>query len=136
MDPVALYPPKKFFGAARKVEDGGSLTILAACLVDTGSRMDDVVYEEFKGTGNMEVHLDRRLSEKRVFPSIDIPKSGTRREELLLDEETLRQVWLLRRMVAIISNDEKLSAEATEKVLERLVRTKDNQEFLSTLGKE
>ena len=136
MDPVALYPPKKFFGAARKVEDGGSLTILAACLVDTGSRMDDVVYEEFKGTGNMEVHLDRRLSEKRVFPSIDIPKSGTRREELLLDEETLRQVWLLRRMVAIISNDEKFSAEATEKVLERLVRTKDNQEFLSTLGKE
>jgi transcription termination factor Rho len=136
MDPVALYPPKKFFGAARKVEDGGSLTILAACLVDTGSRMDDVVYEEFKGTGNMEVHLDRRLSEKRVFPSIDIPKSGTRREELLLDEETLRQVWLLRRMVAIISSDEKFSAEATEKVLERLVRTKDNQEFLSTLGKE
>ena len=136
MDPVALYPPKKFFGAARKVEDGGSLTILAACLVDTGSRMDDVVYEEFKGTGNMEVHLDRRLSEKRVFPSIDIPKSGTRREELLLDEETLRQVWVLRRMVAIISSDEKFSAEATEKVLERLVRTKDNQEFLSTLGKE
>ena len=104
--------------------------------MDTGSRLDDVVYEEFKGTGNMEVHLDRRLSEKRVFPSIDIPKSGTRREELLLDEETLRQVWLLRRMVAIISNDEKFSAEATEKVLERLVRTKDNQEFLSTLGKE
>ena len=136
MDPVALYPPKKFFGAARKVEDGGSLTILAACLVDTGSRMDDVVYEEFKGTGNMEVHLDRRLSEKRVFPAIDIPKSGTRREELLLDEETLRQVWLLRRMVAIISSDEKFSAEATEKVLERLTRTKDNQEFLSTLGKE
>ena len=136
MDPVALYPPKKFFGAARKVEDGGSLTILAACLVDTGSRMDDVVYEEFKGTGNMEVHLDRRLSEKRVFPSIDIPKSGTRREELLLDEETLRQVWVLRRMVSIISSDEKFSAEATEKVLERLVRTKDNQEFLSTLGKE
>jgi len=136
MDPVALYPPKRFFGAARKVEDGGSLTILAACLVDTGSRMDDVIYEEFKGTGNMELHLDRRLSEKRVFPAIDIPRSGTRSEERLMDEETLRQVWLLRRMVAIIANDDKFASDATEKVLERLSRTKDNKEFLSSLSKE
>lgn len=92
MDPIALYPPKKFFGAARNTEEGGSLTILAACLVDTGSRMDDVVYEEFKGTGNMEVHLDRKMAERRTFPALDIYKSGTRREELLLSEETLKQV--------------------------------------------
>ena len=98
MDPIALYPPKKFFGAARNTEEGGSLTILAACLVDTGSRMDDVVYEEFKGTGNMEVHLDRKMAERRTFPALDIYKSGTRREELLLSEETLKQVWLLRRI--------------------------------------
>ena len=135
IDPVALYPPKRFFGAARNAEDGGSLTILAACLVDTGSRMDEVIYEEFKGTGNMEVHLDRKLSEKRVYPAIDIPRSGTRREELLLDEETLKQVWLLRRMVGMITADAMLSSEATEKVLERLAKTKDNNEFLSGLGK-
>ena len=102
IDPVALYPPKQFFGAARKCEEAGSLTILAACLVDTGSRMDEVIYEEFKGTGNMEVHLDRKLAEKRIFPAIDIQKSGTRREELLLDEATLKQVWLLRRMVSMM----------------------------------
>ncbi len=136
IDPVALYPPKRFFGAARNAEDGGSLTILAACLVDTGSRMDEVIYEEFKGTGNMEVHLDRKLSEKRVYPAIDIPRSGTRREELLLDEETLKQVWLLRRMVGMITADAMLSSEATEKVLERLAKTKDNNEFLSGLGKD
>ena len=136
IDPVALYPPKRFFGAARNAEDGGSLTILAACLVDTGSRMDEVIYEEFKGTGNMEVHLDRKLSEKRVFPAIDIPRSGTRREELLLDEETLKQVWLLRRMVGMITADAMLSSEATEKVLERLSKTADNKEFLSSLGKD
>src|SRR5689334_21621345 len=92
MDPIALYPPKKFFGAARNIEEGGSLTIIATCLVDTGSRMDDVVYEEFKGTGNMELHLDRKLAEKRVFPAIDVAKSGTRREELLFDENMYRQV--------------------------------------------
>ena len=136
VDPVALYPPRRFFGAARNTEDAGSLTIIAACLVDTGSRMDDVIYEEFKGTGNMEVHLDRKLAERRVFPSIDIPRSSTRREELLLDEETLRQVWLLRRMVSIIASDSMGSAEATEKVIERLRKTKDNAAFLSTLGKE
>ena len=96
MDPVALYPPKQFFGAARNVEDGGSLTILAACLVETDSRMDELIYEELKGTGNMEVRLDRKLSEKRVYPAIDIGRSGTRREELLLEPDVLRQVWLLR----------------------------------------
>ncbi len=136
IDPVALYPPKRFFGAARNAEDGGSLTIIAACLVDTGSRMDEVIYEEFKGTGNMEVHLDRKLSERRIFPAVDISRSGTRREELLLDEATLRQVWLLRRMVTMITSDAKLSSEATEKVLERLAKTRNNREFLSSFGKE
>ena len=136
IDPVALYPPKRFFGTARNAENGGSLTILAACLVDTGSRMDEVIYEEFKGTGNMELHLDRRLSERRVFPSIDITRSGTRREELLLDEETLKQVWLLRRMVSMISTDANHNSEATEKVLERLKKTATNEEFLANLGKE
>ena len=135
MDPVALYPPKQFFGAARKVEDGGSLTILAACLVDTDSRMDELVYEELKGTGNMEVRLDRRLSEKRVYPAIDIGRSGTRREELLLDAETLRQTWLLRRMVSLISSDS-MASEATEKVIERLRKSADNKEFLQNLAKD
>ncbi len=136
VDPVALYPPRRFFGAARNTEDAGSLTIIAACLVDTGSRMDDVIYEEFKGTGNMEVHLDRKLAERRVFPAIDIPRSSTRREELLLDPDTLKQVWLLRRMVSILASDAMGSGEATEKVIERLRKTKDNAAFLSTLGKE
>ncbi len=135
VDPVALYPPKQFFGAARNTEEGGSLTILAACLVDTGSRMDEVVYEEFKGTGNMELHLDRKLSEKRVFPAIDIQRSGTRREDLLLDEETLKQVWLLRRMVSLVRGDAMNPADTTEKVLERLRKTKDNVEFLATLSR-
>ena len=137
IDPVAVYPPKRFFGAARNAEDGGSLTILAACLVETGSRMDDVIYEEFKGTGNMEIHLDRKLADRRTFPAIDITRSGTRREELLLDEETLRQVWLLRRMVSMITSDSSMqSSEATEKVLERMRRVKNNQEFLDNLGKD
>jgi transcription termination factor Rho len=131
MDPSALYPPKRFFGAARNIEEGGSLTIIATCLVDTGSRMDDVVYEEFKGTGNMELHLDRKLAEKRVFPSIDIPKSGTRREELLFDESTYRQVLTLRRMVGVLGGTEGL-----ELLLARLVKTKDNNEFLATLTKD
>ena len=135
VDPVALYPPKQFFGAARNTEEGGSLTILAACLVDTGSRMDEVVYEEFKGTGNMELHLDRKLSEKRVFPAIDIQRSGTRREDLLLDEETLKQVWLLRRMVSLVRGDAMNPTDTTEKVLERLCKTKDNVEFLATLSR-
>ena len=134
IDPVALYPPKKFFGAARNAEDGGSLTILAACLVETGSRMDDVIYEEFKGTGNMEVHLDRKLAERRLYPAIDISRSGTRREELLLDEETLRQIWLLRRMVSMVATDSINSSEATEKVIERLRNSKDNKDFLVKLS--
>ena len=140
MDPIALYPPKKFFGAARNTEEGGSLTILAACLVDTGSRMDDVVYEEFKGTGNMEVHLDRKMAERRTFPALDIYKSGTRREELLLSEETLKQVWLLRRMITMIESDSpnnsNSSGEAMEKVMDRMRKTKNNEEFLTGLGKE
>ncbi|MFH1638915.1 MAG: transcription termination factor Rho [Chloroflexota bacterium] len=136
IDPAALYPPKRFFGAARNTTEGGSLTILATCLVDTGSRMDDVIYEEFKGTGNMELHLDRRLAERRTFPAVDIQRSGTRREELLLDENTLKQVWLLRRMVSMISSDSTTFAEATERVLDRLRRTKTNEEFLAKLAKE
>ncbi|MBI3744777.1 MAG: transcription termination factor Rho [Chloroflexi bacterium] len=132
IDPVALYPPKKFFGAARNIENGGSLTIIATCLVDTGSRMDDVIYEEFKGTGNMELHLVRALAEKRFFPAIDIQRSGTRREELLLDEQQLKQVVLLRRIVAMIATDG--STEATERILERLSKTRNNAEFLATLN--
>ena len=136
IDPVALYPPKRFFGAARNVEEGGSLTIVAACIVDTGSRMDDVIYEEFKGTGNMELHLDRKLAERRFFPAIDIQRSGTRREELLLDEDTLKQVWLLRRMVTMITSGSMDTSDATEKVLERMGKTSSNTEFLATLTKE
>ena len=135
IDPVALYPPKRFFGAARNTEEGGSLTIIAACLVDTGSRMDEVIYEEFKGTGNMEIHLDRKLAERRVFPAVDIQRSGTRREELLLDEETLKQVWLLRRMVTMITSGAMDPTEATEKVMERLKKTSGNKEFLNNLTK-
>ena len=134
IDPVALYPPKKFIGAARNLEEGGSLTIIANCLVDTGSRMDEVIYEEFKGTGNMELHLDRRLAERRYFPAVDILRSGTRREELLFSEETMKQIWLLRRMVSLVSNDG--SASATERVLERLAKTANNREFLVNLNKE
>ena len=136
IDPVALYPPKRFFGAARNTEEGGSMTILAACLVETGSRMDEVIYEEFKGTGNMEVHLDRRLAERRIFPAIDVARSGTRREELLLDEATLKQVWLLRRMVAMISSDEKYPGESSEKLLGHIRRSRSNNEFLANLGKD
>jgi transcription termination factor Rho len=136
IDPVALYPPKRFFGAARNIEQGGSLTILATCLVDTGSRMDDLIYEEFKGTGNMEVHLDRRMAERRIFPAIDIQRSGTRREELLLDENTVKQVWRLRRMMSMIASDSVNPTEAVERVLERLAKTSSNAEFLATLTKE
>jgi len=135
IDPGALHPAKRFFGAARNTAEGGSLTILATCLVDTGSRMDDLIYEEFKGTGNMEVHLDRRLAQRRIYPAIDIEQSGTRREELLMDEGTLQKVWLLRRMVAMISNDSNNLIEATEKVMERLKKSKSNAEFLINLAK-
>jgi len=136
IDSVALYPPKRFFGAARNTEEGGSLTMIATTLVDTGSRMDDLIYEEFKGTGNMELHLERRLAEKRIFPAIDILRSGTRREELLLDEQTVKQVWLLRRMVAMIASDSNNPSDAAERLLERLGRTASNAEFLATLSRD
>ncbi|MBC7236127.1 MAG: transcription termination factor Rho, partial [Chloroflexi bacterium] len=114
-----------------KIEEGGSLTIIATCLVDTGSRMDDIIYEEFKGTGNMELHLNRRLAERRVFPAIDIQRSGTRREELLLEPDVLNRVWTLRRMIDTIGG-----TESVELILERLARTKNNKEFLATLNRE
>lgn len=136
MDPVALYPPKRFFGAARNTEESGSLTVVATCIVDTNSRMDELIYEEFKGTGNMEIHLDRRLADRRIFPSIDIVRSSTRREELLLDEKTLQQVWLVRRMMAMISTNSPNSTESTERLLERLERSSNNQEFLLKLKDE
>jgi len=136
VDPAAIYPPKRFFGAARNMDEGGSLTVIATCLVDTGSRMDELIYEEFKGTGNMEVHLDRRLSERRIFPAMNIERSGTRREELLLDEDTVSKVWLLRRMVSMIANDSVNFTETTERVLDRLRKTKNNAEFLATLTRE
>ncbi|WP_456409989.1 transcription termination factor Rho [Oceanithermus sp.] len=129
LDSAALHFPKRFLGAARNIRGGGSLTILATALVETGSRMDDVIFEEFKGTGNMELHLSRRLEERRIFPAIDILKSGTRREELLLDEETLHKMWLLRKVLADMD-----PAEAMEMLLGRLKRTKSNKEFLATLA--
>ncbi len=136
IDPVALYPPKRFFGAARNTEEGGSLTIIATCLIDTGSRMDELIYEEFKGTGNMELHLDRKLAERRIFPAMDIQRSGTRREELLLDELTLKHVWLLRRMTSMVTANSVNPTEGTERVLERLAKTSNNAGFLATLSRE
>jgi transcription termination factor Rho len=130
IDPIALYPPKRFFGAARKIEEGGSLTIIGTCLVDTGSRMDDVIYEEFKGTGNSELILDRKLAEKRIFPAIDVMRSGTRREELLLEEGTLRMVWTMRRMLSAVGTN-----EGIELLLNRLAKTENNAQFLATLTK-
>jgi len=128
IDPGAFHKPKKFFGAARKVEEGGSLTILATALVDTGSRMDDVIYEEFKGTGNMELHLERKLAEKRVFPAIDILKSGTRREELLLPEKKLELMWTLRRAMHKTKPEEFL-----ELLIGKLSKTKSNEDFLANM---
>lgn len=141
IDPSALYPPKRFFGAARNLEEGGSLTIIATCLVDTGSRMDDVVYEEFKGTGNMELHLSRRLQERRIFPAIDIERSSTRREELLLGPDITQRVWLMRRMYDAMITPPPHGAgmdptTATEAILQRLARTANNQEFLETLSED
>jgi transcription termination factor Rho len=141
LDPAALYPPKRFFGAARNIEDGGSLTIIATCLVDTGSRLDDVVYEEFKGTGNMELLLSRRLQERRVFPAFDIERSSTRREELLLGPDITQRVWLMRRMFAQMITPPPNGAgmemvNATEAIIERIRRTENNQEFLETLTDE
>jgi len=138
IDPSALYPPKHFFGAARNIEERGSLTIIATCLVDTGSRMDDVVYEEFKGTGNMELHLSRRLQERRIYPAIDIDRSSTRREELLLGPDITPRVWLMRRMylqmVAAPPQGAGLDAgAATQAILDRFEQTENNQVFLETL---
>jgi transcription termination factor Rho len=130
IDPIALYPPKRFFGAARKIEEGGSLTIIGTCLVDTGSRMDDVIYEEFKGTGNSELILDRKLAEKRIFPSVDVMRSGTRREELLLEEGTLKMVWTMRRMLSAVGTN-----EGIELLLNRLAKTETNVQFLGGLTK-
>ncbi len=130
LDPNALHKPKKFFGAARNIEDGGSLTILATALVDTGSRMDDVIFEEFKGTGNMEIHLDRRMQERRIFPAIDIYKSGTRKEELLLEQKELECVWTIRR--ALHSQN---TADVTEMLVNKLVATKSNEEFADNIVK-
>jgi transcription termination factor Rho len=141
LDPAALYPPKKFFGAARNIEEGGSLTIIATCLVDTGSRMDDVVYEEFKGTGNMELHLSRRLQERRVFPAFDIDRSSTRREELLLGPDITQRVWLMRRMFSQMITPPPNGAgmdqvNATEALIQRFSRTENNQAFLETLTED
>ncbi len=128
IDPAAFYKPKRFFGAARNIEEGGSLTMLATALIETGSRMDDVIYEEFKGTGNLELHLDRKLAERRYFPAIDIPRSGTRREELLLDNATIELMWALRRTMNVTS-----STDFLEALIERLKKTENNASFLSNL---
>ncbi len=129
-DPAALWPAKKFFGAARNCQEGGSLTIIGTALVDTGSRMDDLIYEEFKGTGNMELHLDRKLADKRIFPSIDIERSGTRQEELIVNEALLKKVVTMRRMLYMLGEEER-----TALLIEKLSKTTTNEEFLDTLGK-
>jgi transcription termination factor Rho len=129
VDSNALQRPKRFFGAARNIEEGGSLTIIATALVDTGSRMDDVIFEEFKGTGNAEIQLDRRLADKRVYPSFDIKRSGTRKEELLLNEETLNRVWILRKLLTSLN-----TIDSMEFLLEKMSGTKDNQEFLNSMN--
>ena len=141
LDPAALYPPKRFFGAARNLEEGGSLTMVATCLVDTGSRMDDMIYEEFKGTGNMELHLNRKLEERRIFPAFDIIRSGTRREELLLDKDTLRKVWLMRRMISQLMTGTTTTkgydlTAAHEALLNRMRKTRTNREFLDVLTQD
>ncbi len=137
LDPTALYPPKRFFGAARNLEEGGSLTIIATCLVDTGSRMDDVIYEEFKGTGNMELVLSRRLQERRIFPAFDIERSSTRREDLLLSGDELQRVYMMRRMLGHLMDTPGYDiSNATAAVLQRMRGTKTNYEFLETLTKD
>ena len=129
VDSNALQRPKRFFGAARNIEEGGSLTIISTALVDTGSRMDEVIFEEFKGTGNLEIHLDRKLTDRRVFPSIDIQKSGTRKEELLLPKEDLNRVWVLRKVLTPLS-----PVEAMELLLSKMAKTKTNQDFLASMS--
>jgi transcription termination factor Rho len=130
-DPAALWPAKRFFGAARNCEEGGSLTVIGTALVDTGSRMDDLIYEEFKGTGNMELQLDRRIAERRIFPSINIERSGTRKEELLLDDKAYKKIATMRRMMDVLGPDER-----TQILIERLSQTDSNEDFLNGLGKE
>jgi transcription termination factor Rho len=130
LDSNALQKPKRFFGAARNIEEGGSLTIMSTALIDTGSRMDDIIFEEFKGTGNMEIHLDRKLVDKRVFPAIDIQKSGTRKEELLLPREDLNRIWVLRKVLNPLS-----PVEAMELLLDKLGKTKSNADFLAAMQK-
>jgi len=129
VDSNALHRPKRFFGAARNLEDGGSLTIIATALIDTGSRMDEVIFEEFKGTGNMEIHLDRRLTERRIYPSMDINKSGTRREDLLLPKDTLSKLWLLRKVLSPLN-----SIDCMEFLLDKFQKTKDNDQFLEAMN--
>jgi len=129
LDSNALHKPKRFFGAARNVEEGGSLTIIGTALIDTGSRMDEVIFEEFKGTGNMEIHLDRKLSDRRVFPAIDIPRSGTRKEELLIEEADLNRIWILRKLLAPLT-----PVDAMDFLLEKMKGTKDNKEFLASMS--
>ena len=130
-DPAALYPPKRFFGAARNCEGGGSLTIIGTALIDTGSRMDDLIYEEFKGTGNMELHLDRKLAERRVYPSIDVERSSTRQEQLLFSDDDYKKIVTMRRMLSVLNPDER-----TEILIERLTKTATNKEFLDSLAGE
>jgi transcription termination factor Rho len=131
LDPAALYPPKHFFGAARNIEEGGSLTIIATCLVDTGSRMDDMIYEEFKGTGNMELHLSRKLQERHIFPAFDIERSGTRREDLLIDEESLESIWMMRQRFL----DAQSPSHAMQELLQVLKQTKTNEDFLALFAR-
>jgi transcription termination factor Rho len=130
VDSTALYPPKRFFGAARNIEDGGSLTIMATALVETGSRMDEVIFEEFKGTGNMELHLDRKLADKRIFPAIEIDKSGTRKEELIMSPEEAQVVWKLRRVLHALD-----PSAAIELLIDKIRNTKNNAEFLSEIAR-
>ncbi|HYM21996.1 MAG TPA: transcription termination factor Rho, partial [Vicinamibacterales bacterium] len=130
LDSNALQKPKRFFGAARNIEEGGSLTIMATALVDTGSRMDDIIFEEFKGTGNMEIHLDRKLTDKRVFPSIELQKSGTRKEELLIPKDDLNRIWVLRKVLGPLS-----PVEAMELLLDKMGKTKSNSDFLASMQK-
>jgi transcription termination factor Rho len=130
LDANALQRPKRFFGAARNIEEGGSLTIISTALIDTGSRMDEVIFEEFKGTGNMEIYLDRHLSEKRVFPAFDINRSGTRKEELLMSDETLNRVWILRKILSPMG-----PIDSMEFLLDKIKGTKSNQEFFDTMNK-
>ena len=129
-DPAALWPAKRFFGAARNCQEGGSLTVIGTALVETGSRMDDLIYEEFKGTGNMELHLDRRLAERRIFPSINIERSGTRQEELLLSDANYKKIVTMRRMMDMLNPDER-----TALFIEKLVESESNEDFLENLGK-